>query len=627
MVAEVRMADQTKGSILSRCRRVGAPFGIVALLAACQPPGDDDTGEERASNDAEQVGGDTAPAVDTAPESTADEARLSPTSIVDLSRVAGVDPIETGERTRALVVADFDNDGRDDLFVGNPGDKSYILRNTSTPGAPSFETAQVLSDGHISWTGAAADFDNDGDVDLMVGGGGNECTEVDQLWKNQLVETGELSFIDVRVEVGLTLTADGKDADWDAIPTTGVRWVDVDMDGWLDLYVAHNTSPRCGRSPAHIAEINELWHNEGGTHFERITLESGLGGAQRSTRHPTILDYDNDGDPDIYDSNLLGNNVLYHNMFAETGEIVFGVVDTTKTGDSISAPERAFASCAADLNNDGWEDLVVLNRSTSECVIPSDDTTAATTTEEVFGLYHGVYLNHGAGGFDDHTYAAGLSVNVSKLINGVMGCQVGDLNGDGIEDVFVGNGGPQGTALDDLYVSQVGDEAYFNASRSLRNYSGEREALRTHGTVMFDVDGDHKPELVVGNGGPSALDGVREPNRIFQFEWAHDAEYLQVRLVGDGVDVNRDAIGSRLELVFELPDGSTRSVHRSVRGGNCFSADNGRSVGFGLNRGASGEKAGTPVRLKVTWPNGIVTEHPVSVDPGTSDGMVVSYAP
>ncbi len=608
----------------------GAAYGVVpvvlsaALLVGCGK--DDAAGEGEAVANAGQLEVDTSPALDTATDDTSAEADSQfPTSVVDLGGLSGFDPISEGERTRAMVVADFDNDGLDDLYVGNPGNKSYILRNTSTPGVPSFETAQVLSDGHISWTAAAADFDNDGDVDLFVGGGGNECTDVDQLWKNQLVETGELSFVDARIELGLTLANYGHPAEWDEIPTTGVRWVDVDMDGWLDLYVTHNSSPRCGKAPAGVIELNELWRNVGGTHFERITEASGLGGTHRSTRHPSIIDYDNDGDPDIFDSNLRGKNVLYHNMFVETGEIMFGQVDVSKTGADLAYPGRAFASCAADLNNDGWEDLVVLNRATSECAIVADDSTAATSTQDLMGAFHGVYLNHGANGFDDRSLEAGLQVNIANLSNGVMGCQIGDLNGDGLEDVFVGNGGPQGPGRDDLFLASLTDGAFVDASRSIRNHLGEPEALRTHGTVIVDIDGDHRPELLVGNGGPSAFEDVQEPNRLFSFEWGHDAEFLQVRLVGDGADVNRDAIGSRLELVFDLADGGTRSIHRSMRGGNCFSADNGRRIGFGLSRGTSGEEAGTPSLLKVTWPNGAVSEHAVSIAPGTSDGMTITY--
>lgn len=600
---------------------------LLALVAACNR-GDEAT-TDRPKGDGPDTtvpdsGSDTA-TTDTAPV-TEEPPSWVPTLVTDLSAGSDIDMAEGGQRTRSLVVADFDNDGLDDLFVGNPGDQSMVLRNISTPGAPRFELAQTLSDGHISWTAAAADYDNDGDVDLIVGGGGNECSGFDQLWQNQLVETGELSFVDVRIEVGLTLANHGYPSDADKAPTTGVRWFDANLDGYLDLYIAHNLSPRCGTIRS-IEELNDLWLNIDGERFERATEEVGLGGIHMSTRHPSILDYDNDGDLDIFDPNLYGDNVFYRNMLVETGSLLFGQVDTSTTGSDLLYPERAFASAVADINNDGLEDLVVFNRSQSECLVETTDTgtTSTSSTNDLVGNYHAVYLNNGAGGFIDKTAETGLEVQVANgQTNGVMGCQIVDVNGDGLEDVFVGNGGPRSAGRDDLYIGSVDGEAFKDISRALRSHDDTSEAFRTHGTVFFDVDGDSVPELVVGNGGPSAFDDVREPNRIFRFEWAHDADFLEVRLKGDGEAVNRDAIGARAELVFELSDGSTRSVHRTQRGGNGFSADNGRSLFFGLGRGASLQEAGTPTLLRIRWPDQRVSEHPVPALEGSGE-MIVQY--
>ncbi len=589
---------------------------LLVALAGCAR---DDAGPIRgaADGDADPTDASLVSTGDTAGSSTSEtDHRIAPTEITDLAAVSGIDPVPEGERTRAMVAADFDNDGMTDLFVGNPGDRSYILRNRSTPGAPSFEVAQVLSDGHISWTAAAADYDNDGDVDLVVGGGGNECGEIDQLWQNQLMETGQLRFVDVFQTSGLSMADYGFPADADLIPTGGVRWLDVDLEGWLDLYVTHTDRPRCGRIPTEAGEVNELFRNVGGR-FVRITDTAGLGGGS-TTRHPSILDYDNDGDPDIFDSNLLGDNVLWHNMFAETGEIVFGQV--TETGADLTYAERAFASCAEDLNNDGWEDLVVLNRAATECIV--DEGEYANDGYE--GAYHGVYLNN-RHGFNDATEAAGVKVQVPSDTVGVMGCQVGDVNGDGQIDIFVGNGGPQGAGRNDLYLGTPGATVFADASHAVRGGMGDPKAYRTHGSVITDIDGDGRPELIIGNGGPSAFEGTGERTQLLQFEWEQDNEYLRVDLRGDGEHVNRDAIGSRVELVFALADGSTRSVHRAIRGGNCFSASNGPALFFGLGRGATELEAGTPTLLRIGWPDGTRSEHAVSVEPKTSDAVVITY--
>jgi len=531
--------------------------------------------------------------------------------VEDLSPGSDFDRGLGGERTRSMVAADFDNDGLDDMFVGNPGDPSFVVLNTSVPGSASFELLQVLSEGHLSWTAAAADFDNDGDVDLMVGGGGNECQELDQLWQNQLVETGSVSFVEVREAMGLT-----RSDFLDRMATTGVRWADFDNDGWLDLYVAHNASPRCGHMPPDTAQ-NQLWRNVGGERFENVTESSGMAAAPvGSTRHPSVFDYDDDGDLDIFDSNLQGKNVFLHNLHAETGELTFGSLDPVLLDGADQGPLRAFASCTADFDNDGFEDLLVLNRAASECsVAPDPDATGG------YGLLHAVFRNTGAGSFENVTAAAGLDVQVAGDANGVMGCQVGDLNGDGAVDVFVGNGGPDAAGANDLYLGATSGIAFDDESALIR----QQGAFRTHGSVIADIDGDWVPELVVGNGGPAVTDDVNEPNRILSFRWLHDASYLQVRLAGDGVHVNRDAIGAKVELVFEGSDGATRSLFRTVKGGSCFSADNGRALHFGLGHSAESQPDDIPVRIDVRWPDGTTSQHPVVSEPGASQGMAIAY--
>jgi hypothetical protein len=191
-----------------------------------------------------------------------------------------------------------------------------------------------------------------------------------------------------------------------------------------------------------------------------------------------------------------------------------------------------------------------------------------------------------------------------------MGSQIGDLNADGVLDVYVGNGGPLDGEIDQLFVSATapGDPIGYIDASALVNFPAPSDGhgssmpsypYRTHGTSFVDINGDGVLELAVSNGGPSFRpDSVREPNRMFQFAWASDRQWLTLDLAGDGVHVSRDAIGTRAHLMGTRHDGTPLSIWRTVHGGSCFSAHNGFQLYFGL------EYAATLERLEIFWPDG-----------------------
>ncbi len=552
-----------------------------------------------------------------------EEAVRSLASVTDQALDAGADDASSGiyKRGRALVVADFDLDGRPDQYIGNPGDPSLVLRNvTETHGAPRFEVAQELMVGHYAWTAAAADYDNDGDYDLVVGGGGNECVDFDILWRNEWMETGELRFTDVTAEAGIA----GPDlgAGPVARATASVNWVDVDRDGDVDLFVGANWSVLCTRLDLEDAR-NTLWQNNGDGTFTDITEAVGLHTSLGGTRHATFADLDGDGDDDLYEPNMLTANVLWQNQLSETGELRFVDVTAYTEGADLSRPTEAFASCAGDMDNDGWEDLVVFRREDADCALPF------VPYDDADG--HAVFRNLAGEAFENVGMRSRLNdhpVDRQRRL-GVMGCQLGDLDGDGFLDVFIGNGGPIGGQYNQLLLADTtwGDAIAFQDVSLLIDFPADPSPevdhipsypYRTHGTAILDADGDLVPELWVSNGGPaSEPDTVREPNRLFSFDWAHEARFLTVRPVGDGVHVPRDGIGTRLHLVTIGPDGSERSIWRHQSGGSCFSAQSGFEVPFGLGEAVSVD------RLEVYWPDGTARVYRSGLAAG--ERVVVEY--
>lgn len=513
------------------------------------------------------------------------------------------------QRGRANVAADFDLDGYIDFYIGNTGDAGYILRNVD---GVSMEVVQLLTRNKFTWGGVAFDYDNDGDYDLFVTAGGNEGPGLDYLYRNEFMETGQLSFTDVTTQAGVA----GRVVDGVVTPLASANAVAIDynQDALTDIFVNVNFF----RSRAHLEDgsqnffcgielepgegaagegKNILWRNNGDGTFTDVIDEVGLGDSSRRTRHSTFFDIDNDGDFDLYEQNRVAINILWRNMLAETGQATFeDVTDAFSNAptDDLHFPIASFVSASADFNNDGWEDLAVFTYSDR------------ADNGSPYALGHALFMNENGQSFTNVADASGLN-SPFEPNNGVMGCQLGDVNADGAPDVFIGNGGPSSGQFNQLFLSSGGGgfvPQFANASSMIDFPAPELAGLtyapypyRTHGTTFVDVNNDGVLEIAVANGGPArSPDEVREPNRLFMVANGN-YDYLKVRPVGDGVNVSTDGIGTRLAL--RVSNGvSTRTIYRTLFGGSCFSAQNGFELHFGFAPGTTLEA------LRIMWPDG-----------------------
>ena len=187
------------------------------------------------------------------------------------------------------IADDFDGDGLIDVVLSSV-DYCSPLRLYRNRGDGTFEdrTESAGLTGQLGGLNVVqTDYNNDGWLDIFVMRGGWEFPMRNSLLRNN----GDGTFTDVTRAAGLQSGAHS---------THSAAWADFDNDGWLDLFVGHEFTP------------SQLFRNRGDGTFEDVTARAGVG-ASAFTKGATWGDYDNDGFPDLYVSNMFGENFLYHN--------------------------------------------------------------------------------------------------------------------------------------------------------------------------------------------------------------------------------------------------------------------------------------------------------------------------
>ncbi|MFT4546724.1 MAG: hypothetical protein ACI8XO_001689 [Verrucomicrobiales bacterium] len=296
-------------------------------------------------------------------------------TLEDISAAAGVDWLEVAHGS---LFADLDNDGDPDLIVGS-GSGILVMEND---GAGKFRIAasKLLTDG-LPYSIAAADIDQDGDLDLYLCGYTRRAGvrshhvfvhpvpyhDANNGGRNALFRNdGDWRFTDVTKITGM--------GDHNTRFSYAATWEDFDLDGDLDLYVANDF----GR--------NSLYRNElaqtGRVRFKDVAEEAGVVDVAPGMS-ACWGDYDNDGRADLYVGNMFsaaGNRIatqphfqagadhetrsqfLHHaggnSLFRNTGGGSFEEVSEPM---GVNLGRWAWSSKFADLDNDGWQDIVVAN--------------------------------------------------------------------------------------------------------------------------------------------------------------------------------------------------------------------------------------------------------------------------
>ena len=467
---------------------------------------------------------------------------------------------------------DANGDGRQDLLLVNSTD--WPGRGAGTP------PALYRNDGGWSFTdvtrgsgledpiygigGAAADYDNDGHVDLYL-----TALGPNRLYKG----AGDGTFDDVTSAAGVG----------DPGFSTSALWFDHDRDGHLDLFVANyvewtaetdlfctldgETKSYC-TPESYSGQSATLYRNRGDGTFEDVTAASGVGTPSAKALGVVMLDTDVDGWMDLFVANDTQPNQLFRNRGDGTFEdiAVTAAVAFSETG----VARAGMGADAADYDDSGLPGLVIGNFS-----------------NEMLALYH----NEGNGLFIDEAPRSPLGR--ATLLTLTFGCFFFDADLDGRLDIFAANG----HVADDVGRVQT-RVSHAQRPQLFRNLGGGRfeevtgsggglaTPLVGRGAAYADADGDGDLDVVVtANGGAP---------RLLRNDTAGQG-VLRVELVGTAA--NRDGIGARVEVTAA---GETR--WRRVRTGSSYASQSELPVSFGLG-GAARVDA-----VRVVWPGGGVEE-------------------
>jgi hypothetical protein len=415
---------------------------------------------------------------------------------------------------------------------------------------------------------AFADVNNDGFVDLYVSNKGGS----NKLYLNN----GDATFKDITATAGAGIDAPGF--------TMGSVFGDYDNDGCVDLYLATGGQ--------YEIEANRLFKGNCDGTFTDVSVAAGVG-IKTFTYSASFVDYDNDGDLDLYCANygVGAKNVL----FANNGNGTFtDVTDAAGVGDK----SWSWMGVWSDIDNDGDVDLYVVNGR-----YPA-------------GEPNKLFVNNGNGRFTESAASAGVDDG-----NWGLGASFADIDNDGDQDLFVSNyiggnnlylndgkgiftkashkiaageegwgKGPTFGDIDndgdlDLYEGdcKLSNQLYLNDGQgNFVNVADDQPQLqcatvRTKGTAFADIDNDGDLDLYVINWG------------------AENKLYLNTQNDGNWLKIGGPGFGAKVALY----DGEQLLASREVRSSTGFCAQEPTVVHFGVDAGHNHNYT-----VKVSFPGG-----------------------
>ena len=352
-------------------------------------------------------------------------------TFTDVTEKAGLVSTAWGQ---GACVGDYDNDGYDDIYVTGYGKNRLFHNQGNGTFREVAEQAGVAGTGKEWGTGCAfIDYDRDGKLDLMVanyvhfdaGNPPEPGSEAGCTWKGTPVmcgprglpsapnilfhNEGNGKFRDVSVASGIQKTLGHY--------CFSVTTLDYNEDGWPDMYVACDSTPAILYKNNHDGTFTDVAEDAGAAFNEDGREQAGMGS--------TAADYDGDGHLDIFKTNFSDDTAtLYH----ANGDGTF-TDNTFAAGLGVNLEELGWGTMFADVDNDGFPDLLVVNGH----VYPQVDSAhlGATYKEPRF-----LYWNKGNGKFKDVSKTSGPGLTEPYSGRGIA---IADLWNDGRLEAIVNN--------------------------------------------------------------------------------------------------------------------------------------------------------------------------------------------
>jgi len=478
---------------------------------------------------------------------------------------------------------DYDRDGWQDILLINGADWPGHRRQRSTlklyrnnrNGTFSDVTRAAGLDIEMYGMGVAvADYNNDGFPDILITCVGQNC-----LFKN----TGKGTFLDVTSTSGLG----GRHAF-----STSAVWFDFDRDGLLDLFVCNYVKWSAEHDvfcsldgkhksyctpEAYRGETCWLFHNRGDGSFEEVTATSGIFDSSSKSLGVAMLDFDQDGWPDLLVANDTQPNKLYRNQRNGTFKDA-----ALETGIAFSTEGKARAGMGvdvADFDNSAAPGVAITN-----------------FDNEMIGLYRA-----SKAGFADVATPSGVGLPSKSTLG--FGCVFLDADLDGSLDLAVVNGHIDDTVRNVRNVGYAqppqlflnnGKGIFHDVAAEIGSGFNQPKVGRGLAYGDFDLDGDLDLIMTCNNG----------PAYLYRNDQMTGNRSIRIRLVG--TKSNRDAIGANVRVFH-----GNSAQSRMLKSGSSYLSQSELPLTFGLGQRDRVDQ------LVIDWPSGRTEEYK-NLEPGRS---------